>query len=211
MVGRTLNLIDQGRRRAPQFPNWKLLYVRLQLLNFIVMSFSSQGWRRAWSGTRSRTRTLHYSSVHIMSSYFTTQAGGARIYVAPSRPRPPLRLLFLLLFAPAYQINQQINLPGARTPTSGATLSFISLLAEIYEPRAREPEKKLRTGPKRRWWRVWEEPVNCFCLSLLFPPILGLRKAKRTLLLPLGPALADQSAFIIYNSRRLAFLPGNLF
>jgi len=59
-----------------------------------------------------------------------------------------------IAFSPAFQINQQINLPGARTPTSGATLSFISLLAEIYGPRARELEKSIGAGRNSKMERV---------------------------------------------------------
>jgi len=106
-------------------------------------------------------------------------------------------------FPSAYQINQQINLPGARTPTSGATLSFISLLAEIYEPRARELEKKHRSKPKDEDCSVGSQQIvfvfPCVFFLFFFCPAWGKKKDSSPL------AFADQSAFIIYNSRRLAF------
>lgn len=58
---------------------------------------------------------------------------------------------------------------------SGATLSFISLLVEIYEPRARELE-------------------IVFAFAFHFFLFFALAWGKDT------SPLADQSAFIIYNS-----------
>jgi len=85
-------------------------------------------------------------------------------------------------FPSAYQINQQINLPGARTPTSGATLSFISLLAEIYEPRARELEKKHRSKPKDEDGSVGSQQIvfvfPCVFFFIFFLPSLGKEKGQ---------------------------------
>lgn len=73
MVGRTWNLIDQGHN----FPIENCFMCAFSCLTSSLCHFRAED--KAWSWSWSWFRILHYSSVHIISSYFMTQTGGTSL------------------------------------------------------------------------------------------------------------------------------------